>query len=116
MEEKLTNHEILQHWLDNGLLKRCIDCQFYKMGEQEYKEDFFNDICLIILEYDNDKLNDAFNKHPNAWITRVIQNNIFSVNSAFYKTYRKWDNMRYGEITEKELEIDNDTDIWQKRI
>lgn len=95
----MTNHEILNEVLKSGLLKKCVDHQFYKAGMTDYKEDFFQDLCLIILEYDNAKLNDAYQKHMNAWVTRVIQNNIKSVNSPFYRDYKKWDNLK-TEITD----------------
>ena len=100
----MTNNEILEAALNSGLLKRCVDCQFFKAGITEYKDDFFQDLCLIILEYDNEKLNDAYKKHFNAWITRVIQNNIMSINSKFYSNYKRWDNAKAGDI--KELGID----------
>ena len=100
----MSNTEILNEWLDSGLLKRCIECQFKKLGNLTYMDDFFQDICIMILEYDNDKLNDAHNRHANAWITRVIQNNIFSANSPYYKKYAKYRNM----VTELVYEENND--------
>ena len=100
-----TNTEILQAVLDNGLLKKCVDCQFFKAGITDYKDDFFQDLCLIILEYDNEKLNNAYQNHFNAWITRVIQNNLMSVTSKFYANYKKWDNLKAGDITDLEIDI-----------
>lgn len=91
--ELKSNGYILQQALDSGLLRRCVECQFAKADMYEDMEDFFQDMCVIILEYDNVKLNDAYNRHFNAWLSRVIQNNIFSINSPFYKTYRKQKNL-----------------------
>lgn len=87
----LTNAEILEIYLDNGLIRRCIECQFSKVEDKQFMDDFFQDLCLIILEYDNEKLNNAHrNKHFNAFITRIIINNIFSNTSPYYRQYYKF--------------------------
>ena len=104
-----TNQEILQEWLDNRLLKTCVECQFSKLENRQYEDDFFQDLCLIILTYPNDKLNDAYNKHPNAFITRCIQNNIFSINSPYYKTYMRYTNSKYGVPLDEDDDNNDDT-------
>lgn len=104
----MTNKEILEAILKNGLLKKCIDYQFYKAGMTEYKEDLFQDLCIEILEADNTKLNDAYNKHMNAYITRLIQNNILSVTSRFYKKYKKWDNLKAGDIIDLKIDVEDE--------
>lgn len=105
----MTNSEILIEWISSGLLHRCIECQFKKLGNLEFMDDFEQDLCLIILEYNNEKLNDAHRKHANAWITRVIQNNIFSANSPYYKKYAKYDNHK-TELKPVDNNDDNDYD------
>lgn len=102
----MSNYEILEETLNSGLLHRCCECQFKKMGSLEFMEDFEQDMVIIILEYDNNKLNDAYKHHWNAWLTRCIQNNIFSVNSPFYKKYTKYKNMS----TELKYEENNEPD------
>lgn len=87
----LSNGEILQIYLDNGLIKTCIECQFSKIKYREFQDDFFQDLCLIILEYDNEKLNDAhINNHMNALLSRIIINNLWSSTSKYYKNYIKY--------------------------
>lgn len=90
----LTNSEILKIYLDNGLIEKCLMYQFGKLREpwkKQFSGDMMNDLCIIIQEYDNAKLNDAHNgNHMNAWLTRVIQNNLYSVSSRFYTTYIKF--------------------------
>lgn len=94
-----TNREILDIYLNDGTLRTCVECQFAKLKNTEYMEDFFNDMIVLILEYDNEKLNDVHrNKHFNAWVTRIIINNLFSSTSVYYRTY-----IRYGQ---KMKEID----------
>lgn len=91
--EKLTNQEILSIYLNNNLIEDCVKYQFAKIHDpwkNQFSGDMFNDLIVIILEYDNDKLNNAHkNKHMNAWLTRVLQNNLMSDHSNFYLKYIK---------------------------
>lgn len=105
----MSNREIVDFYLSNGLIQKCIDCQFVKKGknsiEQQNKDDFFQDLIIILMEYDNEKLNDAVrNGHMNALVTRIIVNNIFSTTSKYYKEYKK-----YGERAEEITQIMEDT-------
>ena len=89
----MTNREIVDIYLNNGLIKTCIDCQFAKIPEQENKNDFFQDLIVILLTYDNAKMMDAHtNNHMNALITRIIINNIWSDTSRYYADYEKFKN------------------------
>lgn len=98
----MTNREILDIYLKDGTIRTCVECQFSKMDRMnkihknelrwDYMEDFFNDMVVLILEYDNEKLNDVHNNnHFNAWLTRIIENNLFSTTSKFYRTYKRYD-------------------------
>lgn len=94
--EKLTNKQIVEMNLDNGLIHRCVSFQFNKLPKSDwwkyqYMKDLEQDIVVFMLEYDNDKLNDVHkNKHDNAFITRMIINQIYSVRSKFYAQYLKF--------------------------
>lgn len=91
--EAMTNREILDIYLADGTLRTCVECQFSKLNNKEFLEDFYNDMIILVLEYDNKKLNDVHNNgHFNAWATRIIINNLFSTTSAYYRTY-----VRYGQ-------------------
>lgn len=102
MQRPLPNSKIFQIYWDNGLIQTCVDCQFAKLrkcnrGSPERisnidstKDDFIQDLCIILLTYDNAKMNDAHrNNHFNALITRIIQNNLFSRTSPYFKKYVK---------------------------
>ena len=80
--------------------------QFAKAGaKKQYIEDLKNDLVLEILQANNEKLNNVVqNKHVNAWLTRLIQNNLFSNSSWFWRRYIRPDVMG-DEITERELDI-----------
>lgn len=104
----LSNSEIVQIYLDNRLIKTCVECQFSKLKDRQYEDDFFQDLILILLEYDNEKLNNAHNNnHINALITRIIMNNIYSVTSKYYKNYIKFSS-NSDEITKEVINISDD--------
>lgn len=104
----LSNSEIVQIYLDNRLIKTCVECQFSKLKDRQYEDDFFQDLVLILLEYDNEKLNNAHNNnHINALITRIIINNIYSVTSKYYKNYIKF-NSNSDEITKDVINISDE--------
>ena len=87
----MTNKEIVDANLE--LLRQCVDCQFATVEDKQFKEDFFHDLIIILYDYDNVKLNDANDgNHLNALVTRIIQNNIWSKTSPYYKEYYKFQN------------------------
>lgn len=87
-----------------NLVLECVDYQFRKCKEKtikEFRDDFLQDLIVTLYDYDNEKLNDAYNgNHLNALVTRIIQNNIYSKTSPFYTVYRKFIE-RADEITPK---------------
>jgi len=93
--DNLDNNSIVEIYLNNGLIRTCVDMQFIKLPKTdywkwEYKEDLYQDLIVFLLCYDNAKLNDAHrNNHMNALITRIIQNQIYSTTSKFYCNYLK---------------------------
>ena len=101
----MTNREIVDKYIDDGLIRRCVECQFAKMKDRHFENDFFQDLILILLNYDPVKLNDAeTNNHMNALITRIIINNVWSKTSPFYKDYYKFQN-KTRELTPDDNEI-----------
>ena len=101
-----TNREIVEKYLENGLIRTCIDCQFKRMGEpwkDQYKEDFFQDIVLVLMTYPGEKLNDVESKGwMNGFLTRVILNQIYSKTSKFYSTY-----LKYNQYGKKQVDLDD---------
>ena len=87
----MSNKEIVEYYLNNGLIQTCVDCQFSKIQDKQFKDDFFQDLCIILLTYDNDKMMDAHqNGHFNALVSRIIINQIYSVTSPYYRDYYKY--------------------------
>lgn len=86
----MTNEEIVL--ANKDLIDKCVDCQFSGKENKTHKADFKADLLIYLLEYDNEKLNDAVeNNHLNALITKVIRNQIFSFSSKYWRQYERWD-------------------------
>lgn len=107
----MDNKTITEKYVKNGLIKKCLRMQFKKMDESwkcQYLDDLMQDIVLYMLSYP--KLgNVEENKHMNAWLTRVICNQIYSNSSAFFSTYLKYN--RYGKE-----QVDLDDVIYKEEI
>lgn len=84
----MTNNEIL---IENyELLQQCVNYQAKRFGWLKFKDDIIQDLCLIILNYDNEKLNKTHNEnHMNCFMTGILVRQLNSRNSPAYKNYRK---------------------------
>lgn len=60
----------------------------------KYMDDLVQEIYLILLEYNQTKLQEIYDKGQlNFFLTRIIKNQWCSNTSPFYKKYRKYYNM-----------------------
>lgn len=85
----LSNPEIVERI--QPLIDTCISYQTQKFKEFRYIDDLRQDINLILLEYDNTKMNSMYEEnHLNAFITRILVNQLFSKTSPYYRTYKKF--------------------------
>lgn len=58
---------------------------------EKYFDDFVQEMYLILLEYDQQKLQEIYNKGQlNFFLTRIIKNQWCSKTSTFYTKYRKY--------------------------
>lgn len=72
-----------------------------------YIDDLVQEVYLIMLEYDREKLKQIYEKGEiNYWLTRIIMNQYCSNTSPFYKKYRKY----YDFIDDNNLELGTDID------
>lgn len=110
----LTNSEIVDIYIKNGLLWKCVVMQFLKLRDMyktQYREDMYHDLILILLNYSPEKLNNAHeNHHMNALVTRMLLNNLWSNTSKFYKTYIKTPQGVKVNIDDLQMEEDYDGD------
>lgn len=101
----MSNNEIVEQV--SGDVKTIIDNMAVK---DDHKDDLFQELILILLQYDNRKLSEAFQKKQiKFFIARVLCNQYYSVHSAFYKTYKKYEDNKYNLI-EGLKKADGETD------
>lgn len=90
----MTSKEIVDIYINNGLIQDCVSYQFAKVKEtavKQFKDDVMNDLIITLYEYDYEKLLDAHtNNHMNALISAILIKNIWSSTSPFYTKYRKF--------------------------
>ena len=92
----------------NELAKeKTVETLCTNMGvEQAYLDDLVQEIYLILLEYNEDKLIKMFErKQLKFFIVRIIMNQYFSQNSPFYKKYKMYDQK---QDYNKEIETEED--------
>lgn len=91
--------------VDKLARNRVVEDMIKNMNINDYPDDLAQEIYLILLEYDKDKIEDIYNKNQiNFFISRIITNQAFSKNSPFYLNYKKWD------FNKEDLDFDNDAD------
>lgn len=85
----LTNNQIVEQNFE--LIKLCCSHQVRKYDTPpEFLDDVVQELCVILLEYDNNKLNKIVEDgHLNAFITACLVRQLYSTNSQFYRTYRR---------------------------
>lgn len=90
----MTNKDIVDIYINNGLIEKCVRYQFNKVKEKSVKQfsgDLFSDLVIVLYDYDNEKLYDAHtNNHFNALVTSMIVKQLWSNTSPFYLKYRKF--------------------------
>lgn len=86
----MTNNEIVKDNFD--LIKLCVSHQMRIYGTPgDLYDDIVQDLCMILLEYDNEKLNQIHSEnHMSAFITGILVRQLYSTNSAVYRTYRRF--------------------------
>lgn len=95
--QSLTNSEILM--ANKKLIDTCISFQVTKYKQFKYLEDIRQEIYLIILEYNNEKLNAMHREnHINAFVTGVLYRQLYSQTSPFYRKYKKFQMIAPYEI------------------
>ena len=72
--------------------ERLVEEIFKNLGlSPKYMDDLVQEIYLILLEYNQEKLQYIYDKGQlNFFLTRIIKNQYFSNTSPFFKKYRKY--------------------------
>lgn len=64
--------------------------------QDDHKDDLFEEVILILLTYDHNKLLDVYLKGQiRFFISRILCNQYYSTHSYFYKTYKKYEVNKY---------------------
>lgn len=72
------------------------------------KEDLIQEIYMVLLEYDEEKLRTLYdNNQLNFFLVRIIKNQYFSKTSPFHRKYRKY----YDIINDGDVFENNDDDV-----
>lgn len=87
---------------------KMLDILFTNMRiPQEEFDDLKQEIYIIILDYDREKIIEMYEKKQlKYWLVRVITNQYFSKYSTYYYKYRKY----YEIIDKNNLNKDNNED------
>lgn len=97
--------EVKKELIQTRLIETCVDYQTKKFKQQINKDDIIQDTWAWILQYNPEKLYDAWQKkHLNALITAYLTRQLFSKNSPYYRTYLKFDQ------TTDEIDYSSDDD------
>lgn len=103
MDER--RQEIVDYLIKTKIPETCVKYQLNKTKNQFFKDEMLQEVWLFILEYDIEKLEDAYGRGSlNALITAFIKRQFFSRTSPFFKKYKKFDILT-DEITGRELNI-----------
>lgn len=72
------------------------------------KEDLIQEIYMVLLEYDEEKLRTLYdNNQLNFFLVRIVKNQYFSKTSPFHRKYRKY----YDIINDGDVFENNDDDV-----
>ena len=95
--------------VDKIARERVVENMIINMNINDYPDDLAQEVYLILLEYDKDKIEDIYNKNQiNFFISRIIMNQAFSKNSPFYLMYKKWDDNKEDMNWESDVDTEGD--------
>lgn len=84
----MTNQEIVYSLSYSGLVE---DIARNIRVTSDYYDDFVQETYVTLLEYDNNKLNEIFDKKQiKYFVVRIMLNNWNSTTSPFYTKYKKY--------------------------
>lgn len=101
----MKNAEIVNLHLRSGLIDRCIRFQMRAAGEMRNMNDVRQDVCLLLMRYDNARLNEIHGSgHMNAFLTQVLRREFHSARSAYHYRYRRHEQSRYALACSRKYE------------
>lgn len=104
-----TKTELIEHLATSRVVERLIEDSI--KGEQPHNlQDLAQDIYLDLFNKGEDKLLSMYNKGElNYFLYRMIANNVYSVNSPYFKKYKLLQNKTDNNTRHDEAKTDTDT-------
>lgn len=100
----MTNNQIVE--AVSGDIKTIISNMAIK---DEHRDDLFQEVIIILLQYNNEKLEAIYNKKQlKFFVARIICNQYYSVHSYFWKTFKKYEDNKYNLVDYLHNETGND--------
>lgn len=100
----MTNNQIVE--AVSGDIRTIISNMAIK---DEHRDDLFQEVIIILLQYNNEKLEAIYNKKQlKFFVARIICNQYYSIHSYFWKTYKKYEDSKYKLIDYLHNETGND--------
>lgn len=91
----LSNSEIVDIHLRSGLLAKCVRFQAQYAGIFRNREDILQDLCVLLLQYDNGRMNQMHRDgRINAFVTQVLRRELRCRNSRYNHLYKRYDTRR----------------------
>jgi len=86
----LSNSEIVDIYLRSGLLRDCVRYQTQYACELENRDDVLQDLCVLLLGYDNGRMNQLHRDgRMNAFVTQVLRRELTGTHSKYYRIYKR---------------------------
>ena len=84
-----SNSDIVAVVIRQGIIENAL--RLYNV-HISHRDDLQQEVLLILLEMDNERLNDIYlNGKLSHFVTRIVRNQWCSVTSSYYSTYRKYE-------------------------
>ena len=84
-----SNSDIVAVVIRQGIIENAL--RLYNVHISHH-DDLQQEVLLILLEMDNERLNDIYlNGKLSHFVTRIVRNQWCSVTSSYYSTYRKYE-------------------------
>lgn len=99
----LTNGEIVSVVIEQGIVDKAL--RLYGV-HTSHKEDLAQEVLLILLEMDNERLNDIYDDGKLLhFVTKIVKNQWCSNTSTYYTRFRKYEDKKatneYGGLAEQ---------------
>lgn len=95
----MTKKDIIEELYRNGHLRS--ECEKMAVGNKAHAEDLLHELVIILMEYDDAKIEDLYERDElKYFVYKIIRNQWCNTSSVFYSKYLKFKNLTIS-INEK---------------